>query len=199
MLNISNNSIDRFVDREDYSALHTVESVTSGKVLKRLLIGSVLTLVIILLLPWTQNIRARGEVTTLDPSQRPQTINSVIAGRVEKWFVLEGDHVMKGDTIMYISEVKDDFFDPQLLDRTQQQLKSKEMAVGSYMEKIKSLDNQIDALSQTSRLKLEQTKNKFKQAELKVASDSIKLKAAGLNYSIAQQQYARMQELHQNR
>jgi multidrug efflux pump subunit AcrA (membrane-fusion protein) len=197
MLNISNNSINKFVNRNDYSALNSVESNTSGKVLKRLFIGSILALIIIMLLPWTQNIRARGEVTTLDPSQRPQTINSVIAGRVEKWFVQEGDHVMKGDTIMYISEVKDEYFDPQLLDRTQQQLKSKEMAVGSYMEKIKSLDNQIDALAQTSRLKVEQSKNKYKQAKLKLVSDSIEFKAAGLNFQIAQQQYARMQELYE--
>jgi multidrug efflux pump subunit AcrA (membrane-fusion protein) len=196
MLNITNNSVDRFVKRDDYSALKSVEAMTSGKVLKRLLIGSILTLIVIMLLPWTQNIRARGEVTTLDPSQRPQTINSVIAGRVEKWFVQEGDHVMKGDTIMFISEVKDDYFDPQLLDRTQQQLTSKEMAVGSYMEKIKALDNQIDALSQTSRLKFEQTKNKFKQAELKVSSDSIEFKAARLNNEIANQQFARMRELY---
>jgi adhesin transport system membrane fusion protein len=197
MLNISNNSVDRFVNRNEYSALQSVESIRSGKVVGRLLIGTVLSLAIIMFLPWTQNIRARGEVTTLDPSQRPQTINSVIAGRVEKWFVQEGDHVNKGDTIMYISEVKDDYFDPQLLDRTQQQIESKEMAVGSYMEKVKSLDNQIDALSQTSRLKFEQTKNKFKQAKLKVASDSIEFKASGLNFQIAQQQYERMQELHE--
>lgn len=195
MLNITNNSVDRFVDRNSYSALKSVEAWTSGKVLKRLLIGSVLSLLVIMLLPWTQNIRARGEVTTLDPSQRPQTINSVIAGRVEKWFVQEGDHVMKGDTIMYISEVKDKYFDPQLLDRTQQQLTSKEMAVGSYMEKIKALDSQIDALAQTSRLKIEQTQNKFKQAQLKVTSDSIEFKASQLNYKIAQQQFERMSEL----
>lgn len=195
MLNISNNSVDRFVDRSKYPTLQKVESLTSGRVLKRLLIGSFFALFCIMLLPWTQNIRARGEVTTLNPSQRPQTINSVIAGRIEKWFVQEGDLVSKGDTIMYISEIKDDYFDPQLLDRTQQQLKSKEMAVGSYMEKVKSLDAQIDALAQTSRLKVQQTENKYKQAKLKVASDSIEFKAAEINFNIAQQQYARMQEL----
>ncbi|MFT4660240.1 MAG: adhesin transport system membrane fusion protein [Patiriisocius sp.] len=195
MLNITNNSIDRFVNRQKYSALKSVESITSGKILKRLLIGSVLTLIIILLLPWTQNIRARGEVTTLNPSQRPQTIHSVIPGRIEKWYVQEGDHVMKGDTIMFISEIKDKFFDPQLLDRTQEQMVSKELSVKSYIEKIKSLGNQIDALSQTSKLKIEQSRNKVIQSGLKISSDSIKFKAAILNLKIAQDQYDRMIEL----
>jgi GH24 family phage-related lysozyme (muramidase) len=54
---------------------------------------------IFLFLPWTQNINSSGNVTALDPSERPQTIHSTIPGRVEKWFVEEGQYVRKGDTI----------------------------------------------------------------------------------------------------
>ncbi|MGB0422805.1 MAG: HlyD family secretion protein [Flavobacteriales bacterium] len=197
MLNISNNSIDEHVNRDQYSALVKVESKLSGKVVKRLLIFSSIMGGIILFLPWTQNIRARGEVTTLSPEQRPQTIHSVIPGRIEKWFVNEGDFVKKGDTILYLSEVKDEYFDPQLLERTQQQLRSKEMAVSSYMEKIKALDNQVDALTATGVLKLEQTRNKLLQAKLKVTSDSIEYKASQLNYQIAEEQYNRMKSLYE--
>ena len=148
-----------------------------------------------MLLPWTQNVRAEGDVTTLKPNQRPQAIQSIIGGRIEKWFVQEGDYVSKGDTILFISEVKDDYFDPNLLERTGEQVKAKEFAVKSYMEKIKALDNRVDALTQTGRLKLEQTKNKLKQAELKILSDSIDYKAAAINFKIAEDQYARMQQL----
>ena len=199
MLNISTNSIDEHVQRDKYTALNKVESKLSGKVVQRLLIFSTIVAGIILFLPWTQNIRARGEVTTLSPEQRPQTIHSVIPGRIEKWFVNEGDFVNKGDTILYLSEVKDEYFDPQLLERTQQQLRSKEMAVSSYMEKIKALDNQVDALTATGVLKLEQTRNKLLQAKLKVTSDSIEYKASQLNYQIAQEQYNRMKSLYEKR
>ncbi|MFT5184303.1 MAG: adhesin transport system membrane fusion protein [Flavobacteriales bacterium] len=195
MLNISNNSIVKFIDQKSHSALNRVESMHSGNVLKRLLLGSLVAIIIIMFLPWTQNIRSKGNVTTLNPSQRPQTIQSIIGGRIENWFVQEGDYVSKGDTIMFLSETKDDYFDPQLLDRTQQQLKSKEMAVGSYMQKVRSLDDQIDALAETSRLKMQQTRNKLKQAQLKVESDSIEFQATILNNRIAEEQYARMQEL----
>jgi hypothetical protein len=40
----------------------------------------------------------KGAVTTLKPNQRPQSIQSVISGRIEKWYVKEGDFVK--DTIL---------------------------------------------------------------------------------------------------
>ena len=196
MLNISRNSIKDRLDRSKYNSLRFVEGKRSGKVLRRLIFGiSALTLVI-MLLPWTQNIRASGNVTTLKPDQRPQTIHSVIAGRIEKWFVQEGDFVSKGDTIVYVSEVKDEYFDPELLSRTESQLKSKELSVNSYTEKVNALDNQIDALRQTRTLKLEQTRNKLQQAKLKVTSDSIAYKAAVTNFEIASEQFNRLESLY---
>lgn len=146
-------------------------------------------------LPWTQSVRSTGYVTTLRPDQRPQTVNSIIDGRIEKWFAKEGDFVNKGDTIVFLSEIKDIYLDPNLVERTESQLRAKELTVKAYMEKVRSLDNQIDALSETGRLKLKQTKNKFMQANLKVMSDSISLLAAQQNYEIAQKQYERYESL----
>lgn len=195
MLNISELNIKKYIEQKKFSALDGAEKRVSGNVLLRLFVGLFVAFLVILFLPWTQNIRARGEVTTLKPDQRPQTIHSVIAGRVERWFVQEGDFVHKGDTILFISEVKDEYFDPQLLARTDEQLKAKEMAVQSYMEKVKAQDNQVDALVQTSRLKMQQARNKVKQANLKITSDSIDFKAYQLNFKIAQDQLIRMEEL----
>ncbi|MFB1022298.1 MAG: HlyD family efflux transporter periplasmic adaptor subunit [Vicingaceae bacterium] len=196
MLNISNENIEKAFKDSNFSALKHINSVKSGKVFMRLLMVVFGIILIFMFLPWTQNVRAEGEVTTLKPDQRPQTINSIIGGRIEKWFVQEGDFVAKGDTILFISEVKDDYFDPNLLERTADQVKAKEFAVKSYMEKIKALDNRVDALSQTGVLKLEQTKNKLKQAELKIISDSIDYKASEINFKIAEDQSGRLQKLY---
>ncbi|MGD9329263.1 MAG: HlyD family efflux transporter periplasmic adaptor subunit, partial [Cyclobacteriaceae bacterium] len=196
MLNISSNSVSSRINKSRFSALNEVESRKSGRVVIRLLIVTFLLVLIIMFIPWTQNILSRGNVTTLRPDQRPQTIHSIIEGRIEKWFVQEGDYVSKGDTILFISEIKDEYFDPNLLSRTEEQLESKEMSVNSYMEKVKALDNQIDAMAQTGRLKLQQAQNKQKQAELKVISDSIDYKAAIINYEIAVEQLNRMQQLY---
>ena len=146
MLNISKNSIANKIDTSNYKAFGKVSSKSSGKKLVKILAGMFGLLLIIMFLPWTQNIRARGYVTTLKPDQRPQAVHSIIAGRIEKWFVQEGDYVNKGDTILYISEIKDDYFDPNLLERTNQQIQAKELTKKSYDEKVKALDNQIVAL-----------------------------------------------------
>jgi membrane fusion protein, adhesin transport system len=153
---------------------------------------------VLMFIPWTQNIAGKGSVTTLQLDQRPQTIHSIIGGRIEKWYVQEGDFVNKGDTILFISEIKADYLDPELLDRTKEQMTAKEQSVQSYMSKVRSLDDQIDALIQTSAIKLDQTKNKYEQAKLKVTADSIDYVAAKINYDIANKQLKRTEELHKD-
>jgi membrane fusion protein, adhesin transport system len=196
MLNISPGEITSNIDKRKFESLRNVEARYAGRVLIKLFSTLFGLSLIIMFLPWTQNIRSQGSVTTLTPDQRPQAIPSIIAGRIEKWFVREGDYVNKGDTIIFVSEIKDEYFDPNLLERTEDQLKAKEMTVKSYMEKVKALDNQIGAIIQNRKLKLQQAENKLKQAELKVTSDSIDFKAAIINYDIAIEQYERMKKLH---
>lgn len=196
MLNITTNTIKNHFAHEKFTALHMVENRQTGKKLLYLLLILSLIILLSMFLPWTQNIRARGYVTALNPEQRPQTINSVIAGRIEKWFVQEGDFVAQGDTILFISEIKDEYFDPNLLANTEQQIKSKELTVGSYVEKVKALDSQIDALLQTRVLKLAQAKNKLQQASLKVQSDSIDLTAAVIQLDIAKEQFVRGEQMY---
>ena len=195
MLNISPNSINKYVNREKYNSLKNVEQKTTGKLLLRIMTVLLVVLIIFMFLPWTQNINSRGNVTTLKPDQRPQTIHSVIAGRVEEWYVQEGDFVNKGDTILHISEVKDDYFDPQLIERTKEQLRVKELSVKSYQDKVKSLEGQIEALNETLRLKYEQSENKLVQSKLKVTSDSIEYEAAKINFEIAEKQFDRFDNL----
>lgn len=194
MLNISpHNRVT--ISTESYRSFKIIESTKYNSIIKRVIYASIILFILIVLLPWTQNIRSMGNVTALKPEQRPQTIHNVIPGRIEKWYVKEGDFVKKGDTIIFISEVKDEYFDTLLIDRTGQQIKAKELTVVSYMDKVKALDNQIDAILETQLLKLEQTDNKLKQAYFKVASDSMSYEAEKLNYSISIEQYKRMQEL----
>jgi membrane fusion protein, adhesin transport system len=171
-----------------------------NKAPKKLLRNTIYVLLIfgliVLFLPWTQNIRSNGEVLTLRPEQRPQTINALIGGRIEKWFVKEGDLVKRGDTIMFISEIKDGYFDPKLVGRSEQQLKSKELSVVSYGDKVQALDKRIDALIETGKLRVQQARIKAQQAQLKLKSDSIENQAAMLNYQIAKDQFDRFEKLY---
>ena len=196
MLNISKNAITDFIKPKSF---HSFKWLEKGKVRKLPLyvsLGIVGIAGISLFLPWTQNIQAKGYVTTLKPGQKPQAIQSVLSGRLEEWFVREGDFVQVGDTIVHISEVKSEYFDPELVDRTMEQVSAKSQSIDSYGEKVKSLDAQYEALLQARDFKLEQTLNKIEQTRFKIASDSIDLIAYQTNYLIAENQYRRNLELY---
>ncbi|APQ17033.1 HlyD family secretion protein [Maribacter hydrothermalis] len=195
MLNISNNKLNEKVSIERFKSVQKVSHQRHYKHFNRFLLAFAIFGFIVLFLPWTQTINSRGFLTTLTPGQRPQTIQSQIPGRIEEWFVKEGDYVEKGDTILFISEIKSEYFDPNLVERTGQQLKSKSSSVESYGDKVKSLDNQVAALFNERRLKLEQAKNKLLQSKLKAQSDSIDFEAAKTNIKIAERQYERTAQL----
>ncbi|MGG8495695.1 HlyD family secretion protein [Tenacibaculum sp. TC6] len=197
MLNISNNKISKYINITSLKSGSEIFTKQYHKKFKQFLLFFTIFLFIILFLPWTQNITSKGNVTTLKPSQRPQTLQSQIPGRIEEWFVQEGDFVKRGDTILRISEIKSEYFDDKLAERTGNQLNAKSSSVAAYKNKIIALQNQISALQQERKLKLEQAKNKLMQAHLKVKSDSIDLEAIKTKANIAKIQYERTIALQQ--
>lgn len=196
MLNISPNKLNTKVSLLSYRAAGMVFHQRHFKYFNRFLIAFSVVFLITLFLPWTQNVSGRGHLTTLSPNERPQTIQSPIPGTIMEWYVAEGDFVNKGDTILRISEVKNEYFDPNLVARTGQQITAKNESAKSYSSKIAALDNQIAALQQEQVLKLEQAKNKLMQSKLKVKSDSIDFVASQTNFKIAQTQLERIESLY---
>ncbi|WP_428230029.1 HlyD family secretion protein [Flavobacterium sp.] len=194
MLNISDNKTRlQLLDR--YETVKNLSNRPHYKILNKIIIGTSILGIIILFLPWTQNISGSGSVTTLKPNQRPQSIQSVISGRIEKWYVQEGDFVKKGDTIMFISEIKEDYMDPNLVANTKSQVEAKKNSLESYDEKVQTLSSQIQSIENEKKLKLEQARNKVKQSFLKIKSDSIDLVAARTQLKIANTQYNRSVQL----
>lgn len=152
---------------------------------------------ILLFFPWTQNIRASGKLTTLTPHDRPQDIHSVIDGRIEIWFVKEGDIVKEGDTIVFISEIKETYWDPHLLDRTKEQLVAKENMILSYEGKIDALELQKNAEKNNLDLKLQQAKNKVLISKQKVGIDSSEVVAAKMARDVSYEQFKRAERMYQ--
>ena len=115
MLNITHNTIKDKAGIKDMKSFLILKSRHHSRRLINTLyiLGGIFLLV--LFLPWTQNIKSASKVTALKPNQRPQTIHSIIAGRIEKWYVQEGQLVKKGDTILYLSETKAEYLDPNYL------------------------------------------------------------------------------------
>jgi multidrug efflux pump subunit AcrA (membrane-fusion protein) len=195
MLPISANKIP--LNPANYSSLRDKGAAFPYQKLSYILTFLAVCFTIFLFLPWTQTVNSKGKITTLSANLRPQSIHSVLGGSIEKWYVREGQTVKKGDTIAFISEIKTDYFDPNIAERSDFQRKAKEATAKSYQEKVGALDRQISILDNILRLKIEQTQNKVKQTVLKVQSDSIDLENAKINYTIAKQQYDRQLELYQ--
>ncbi len=187
------------IEQETGYSAKSVEHIYSSGAAHRIrywfwgLIGIVL---IVLVLPWTQNIKSVGNVTTLFQYQRPQQINTIIPGRVIKWWVKEGDFVKKGDTIIELADVKDDYLDPDLLKRTEEQLGAKQEKIGFYNDKIGNTAYQVTALQEMLALKLSSIQNKLEQTKRKLLSDSAELQAAEMDRKISEQQIERAKQMY---
>jgi multidrug resistance efflux pump len=181
---------------ERFSAFKHIYRYEKKSGVKRWFTVLLILSLVVLFMPWTQNIRAKGTVTALRQEQRPQEINTIIAGRVEQWFVKEGDFVQKGDTLVKLSEVKPDYLDPQLLQRTEEQIRAKQQAVDYYQGKISATQSQIGALQGSLQAKLGQLQNKVRQLQVKIESDSMDMVAANNEANIATLQYNRQRALH---
>jgi len=196
MLNLSDSRIDTAEYLHDYKSLQKVQDRRNPK--KRLqnlfIIAGILFA--FLFVPWTQNVRVPGKVTTLYPGQRPQSVQNVIPGRIAQWYVREGEFVKKGDTVVRITEIQDAYFDPSLVERTKKQINAKSGAMDNYAEKAQAVTEQIDALTKNRQNRLEQAENSLRQTRFRVISDSMDVVAARVDFDIAKERNERMKELY---
>ena len=173
-------------------------TLQSGRKLGRWMLFFLFVGVMVMFLPWQQNIHGEGKLTALTPQDRPQTIQNVIAGRIERWVVRDGDFVKKGDTLLVISDIKDEYFDPNLPQRLDEQVNAKRGSQQATVAKIQALDGQISALRTGLSVKLNAARNKVKQSEFKVMADEADLEAVGKNYQIALDRLDRFEKGYQN-
>lgn len=183
------------MNSNDFKAYNHVYRQAKASTIRFWLLGLLIALIIIMFLPWTQNIRARGNVTAWRQEDRPQEINSIIGGRIIKWYVREGDLVQRGDTLAQLAEVKVDYLDPNLVARTKEQLDAKEQTVNFYNNKVQTTELQIGALQQALEIKISQLENKLRQQRIKVESDSMEMVAATNDFQIATKQFARQKTM----
>jgi multidrug resistance efflux pump len=180
---------------EKFKSFNEIYLRDKGPRIKPWLIGLGLIILGILFLPWTQNIKSRGNITSLFQEQKPQKIFSPIAGKMNRWWVKEGDFVNQGDTLAKISEIKAEYLDPKLISRTEEQLDAKKGTVGYYEQKVKSTEDQIVNLRTSKKLKQDQLANKITQLQQKLTGERSELDAAGNEYNLVKDQFERNQKM----
>ena len=180
---------------EKFKSFNEIYLLDKGPRIKPWLIGLALIILGLLFLPWTQNIKSKGNITSLFQEQKPQKIYSPIAGKMNRWWVKEGDFVNQGDTLAKISEIKAEYLDPKLISRTEEQLDAKKGTVGFYEQKVKATEDQIVNLRTSKKLKQDQLANKITQLQQKLTGERSELDAAGNEYNLVKDQFERNQKM----
>jgi len=197
MLNITAHSINEHIKKSDFKTFDDLETRTSSNWLLKVLITLFVIFIFSLFLPWTQNIRSTGRVTTLNPYDKPQDIQSLIGGKINKWYITQGDIVSVGDTIAVLTEAKEDYLDPSILANTKEQQEAKIKSADAHLSKRNFLSEQLVTLGSLRDAKLEQLKIKKKQIELKEATAQLDLDAANTYLENASKQFDRMVIMHE--
>lgn len=196
MLNISLNSVSKYIDQSKYKSYRHLAQRKHTSYLPWILAGMFFVFFFSMFLPWTQNIRSTGWVTTLNPYDKPQNIQALIGGQINKWHVKEGDVVQAGDTIMTLTEAKAEYLDPDLLANTKEQQNAKIKSAEAYISKRSFLQDQLSSLEALQNSKLEQIAIKQIQLDLEFASLEQELIAAQTKATNARNQLARMEEMY---
>lgn len=154
----------------------------------RIVLALGVALVVVLFLPWQQNVQGKGVVTALRPQDRPQVVPTVIAGRIERWHVAEGQYVTRGTLLVEISEVKEAYLDPNTLTRYKEQRDAKRSAVTAKRAKVEALTRQVEALERSREFGIAKARTKVALYEAAVA-------AAVTDSLVADRQLQRNQQL----
>ncbi|WP_448585667.1 efflux RND transporter periplasmic adaptor subunit [Thermaurantiacus sp.] len=93
----------------------------------------------LLFVPWVQTAYGEGQVTTLSPADRVQNITALVPGRVERWYVEEGDLVEEGDPIARIADN-----DPMILDRLEAERAQVEAEIAAAEQAVRVAQLDVD-------------------------------------------------------
>jgi len=132
-------------------------------------VGIAAGLVVLFLVPWLQTAQGQGQVVALDPEDRAQEVTALVPGRVERWFVQDGQHVDRGQPIARVVDL-----DPNLLSRLAAERAQIEAEIAAVRQSQKVAGIDVDRNRQLFAEGLSSRRD-FEQAQIKVADAAAKL------------------------
>lgn len=131
-------------------------------------------------IPWVQTTSGSGQVTTLNPSDRVQSISALVTGRIAEWYVQDADYVEAGDPIIRIQDIDD-----QLIVRLQLQLDAARRKIEASQEAVTTAQidyqRQKDLFAEGLASQLS-----FEQARIKVQQMTVSLEEARSEFNQAE-------------
>ena len=100
-------------------------------------IGIFLSAAIMTFVPWVQTASGDGQVVALNPDDRPQDVSALVSGRIEQWYVHDGEKVTAGQPIARVVDLDPDYLARLAAERAQIQA---EIAAVTQSQSVASLD-----------------------------------------------------------
>lgn len=176
---------------ENNAKLPLLKTPNYARTMTRLLTWLIVILPLLMLfLPWLQNIQGIGTLSAFQPTDRTQTINSPIDGLVSKWHVIEGSKVKTGDLLLEIRDV-----DPNFSKRLQEQLDNNRAKLQAKQEELTSYELQVQNYQTVRDSRVTAANFKRDMARQKVVSAIQSIAAAEATLEATKFQLKRMQRL----
>jgi membrane fusion protein, adhesin transport system len=161
-----------------------VKAPRAARLLARLVgIGLMIVVLLLIFVPWQQNLAGEGRVIAYAPLERQQFIEAPIEGRIQKWHVQEGDRVEKGELIADIADN-----DPEILVRLERErmaIEARKLAAKSAadvnMTKITALELSRNAQTTSADLRAIVGRDRLDAAEQAVTAAKAATATAKLN------------------
>ncbi|MDT7933357.1 MAG: HlyD family efflux transporter periplasmic adaptor subunit [Sphingomonadaceae bacterium] len=165
---------------DHFPTLRRLEAPRATRVLAWLLLGGLAFVIAVMaLVPWVQTAPGYGQVIALNPADRVQPITALVSGRVERWFVHDGERVRPGQPIAKIIDN-----DPQLIERLRDEREALLSEIESARASAASVENsvkvaQIDEARQAELFRAGlAARRDYELARIKVADGQAKLAEA---------------------
>ncbi len=170
---------------------HIVGRSRAGRKLSFALAILLVTLPIVLIaVPWQQNVPGAGRVTALDPLDRIQVIPAPVSGRLSKLNVREGTYVTEGQELAVMEDL-----DPEFSVRLDQQLGFARDKLESAHTNLETLDARLISLQSSLEASLRGARAEFNQAIEKVKGEEQKLEAEVKKLSFLEEDFGRQTRL----
>jgi RND family efflux transporter MFP subunit len=135
-------------------------------------LGTCLAVLILLYVPWVQTAAGAGRVIAPNPADRVQAITALVQGRVEHWYVEDGQRVRAGDPIARLVDN-----DPFLLQRLAAEREQIEAEIAAAEQAVKVAESQVSQTREAAE-KGFVTRRNFEAAQIRVAEKRARLAAA---------------------
>ncbi len=167
------------------SSVLEVSAPRAARVLARMVvIGLLIAILLLIFVPWQQNLPGQGRVIAYAPLERQQLIEAPIEGRIQQWHVIEGDRVEAGQAIADISDNDPDII--ARIQREQLQAESRRMQAQTTIDvtetRIAALEISREAQTGAAGLRVDIGRDRLDAAKQAVAAAKAADATAKLNY-----------------